>query len=110
MRPRIIWSIMKMSSRERPLGFVFGVSLNFLVVRSQLKNPSKIIFEICHLTFNLKFGSSPELCVQSSCVRNGQVWELRRAPLLHPSRCPVHVSVSLSVPMRFLRGKGSQDA
>ena len=29
----------------------------------------------------------------------------QKGPLLHPNRCPVNVSVSLSFPMRFLQGK-----
>ena len=41
-------------------------------------------------------GSSPELRVQFSCVRNGEIRELREGPLLHPDRCPMYVSVFLS--------------
>ena len=43
-------------------GFCCGVPLNFLALRSQLKNSFKLIFEICHLTFNLKcFGINFDL-------------------------------------------------
>ena len=44
----------------------------------------------------LTIGSSPELCVQSPCVRNGQGWEVRKGALLHPKRCPLYVSIVLS--------------
>ena len=36
-------------------------------------------------------GSPRELCLQSPCIRNGQVLELRKGPLLHPNRCPADV-------------------
>ena len=40
--------------RGSPPGFCCGVPLNFLALRSQLKNSFELIFAICHLTFNLK--------------------------------------------------------
>ena len=40
--------------RGTPSGSCFGVSLNLLAMRSQLKKSIELIFEICHVTFNLK--------------------------------------------------------
>ena len=43
------------------------------------------------------------LCIQSACVQNVQVGELR-------NRCPMHASVSTSFPIKFLQRKGFEEA